>query len=386
MPGPLAPIFAETPDEVRVREKNALATLLRERSNRVVLFGAGTLGRRARKLLQECGADVLAFSDNDTSRWGSTIDGCAVISPEEAASRYGKSAVFLVTIWNDHHWFGETHTQLTRLGCTSVSTYAPLFWRYGDSFMTLLLLNEPPHQVYLAAESVLRAETLWFDEESLSNYRANIRWRALGEAHELPGRPTENTYFPRDLFSLNQADSVLDCGAFDGDTIRELLSRVPNIPAMHAVEADAISCDRLCKFVDTLDPAVRNRIHLLPCAIGKERGFLAFESTGTLTSRASDSGTRVPVERIDDLFAETSLSLIKMDIEGAEYDALLGARGVLERDQPILAICVYHTQSDIWRIPLLVHEILPGHRLFLRSYEGDGFQTVMYAVPPARNA
>jgi hypothetical protein len=57
---------------------------------------------------------------------------------------------------------------------------------------------------------------------------------------------------------------------------------------------------------------------------------------------------------------------------------------VIERDRPILAICVYHTQSDIWRIPLLAREMLPEHRFYLRAYEGDGFQTVFYAVPPER--
>jgi hypothetical protein len=57
---------------------------------------------------------------------------------------------------------------------------------------------------------------------------------------------------------------------------------------------------------------------------------------------------------------------------------------VIERDQPILAICVYHTQNDIWRIPLLLHEMLPQHKFYLRGYEGDGFQTVLFAVPPGR--
>ena len=73
-----------------------------------------------------------------------------------------------------------------------------------------------------------------------------------------------------------------------------------------------------------------------------------------------------------------------MDIEGAEFDALRGGSNVIRRDRPILAICVYHNQNDIWRIPLLIHEMIPEHKLYLRAYEGDGFQTVMYAVPPER--
>jgi FkbM family methyltransferase len=232
---------------------------------------------------------------------------------------------------------------------------------------------------------VLQAERIWSDEDSLHAYRANIRWRALGEASDLPGRPEEHTYFPAELFHLDPTDSVLDCGAFDGDTIRELLACTdPTVQSIHAVEADAISFGRLREFVDALERNIRSRISLYNFAVGSERGFVHFECNGTLDSRSSESGSLIELVAIDDIFANVPLTLIKMDIEGAEYDALRGGAKVIRRNQPILAICVYHTQSDIWRIPLLVHEMLPNHRLYLRAYEGDGFQTVMYALPSER--
>ena len=194
-----------------------------------------------------------------------------------------------------------------------------------------------------------------------------------------------NTYFPTDLFTLCGVDSLLDCGAFDGDTIQQLLAcGDPFTGEIHAIEADGVSFLRLQEFVARLPSHTRNRLHLYKCAVGSERGFTFFEGNGTLTSKASQTGELVEMISIDELFAEIPLAFIKMDIEGAECDALQGAAKVIQRDRPILAICVYHTQSDIWRIPLLVHEMLPEHKLYLRGYEGDGFQTVMYAVPPGR--
>lgn len=382
----LASLFArESVDQVRLREQTALEELLEQRERRVVLFGAGTLGRSALPLLGEVGAKTLAFTDNNPAIWGTRIENIPVLSPEQASTLYGSSAVFLVTIWNDHHWFSETYEKLRGLGCKLISTYAPIFWRFPDKFMQLLLLNEPPHRVYREADAVLEAEHIWADETSLEAYRANIRWRAVGDALELPSRPAENTYFPDDLFALDESERILDCGAFDGDTIREALARTKyRIEAIHAVEADTISFTRLKEFVAHLDIDLQGRIHLYPFAVGSERGFVRFECNGALTSKASDKGVRVEVAPIDELFADTPLTFIKMDIEGAEHDALRGARKVIQRDHPILAICVYHTQSDIWRIPLLVHEMLPEHGLYLRAYEGDGFQTVMYAMPPVR--
>jgi FkbM family methyltransferase len=180
-------------------------------------------------------------------------------------------------------------------------------------------------------------------------------------------------------------ESFLDCGAFDGDTIRQSLAAGgASIGHIDGVEADSISFARLQRFVHELPDDLRSRIVLHPCAVGAKRGQIHFENSGTVDSKISALGSVVEVYPIDELFASQPVSFIKMDIEGAEFDALRGARKVIERDRPLLAICVYHTQDDIWRIPLLIHEMVPGHHLFLRAYEGDGFQTVVYAIPPWR--
>jgi methyltransferase FkbM-like protein len=73
-----------------------------------------------------------------------------------------------------------------------------------------------------------------------------------------------------------------------------------------------------------------------------------------------------------------------MDIEGAELDALRGARPVIVRDRPVLTICVYHVPGDLWRLPLLMKEMIPEYQMFLRTHEGDGWQTVAYGIPPGR--
>jgi FkbM family methyltransferase len=382
---PLKQLFInESVEDVLKREQHALEDLLNQRHRQVVLFGAGTLGRRALPLLSSLNSAVLAFTDNNPASWGTQIEGITVISPKEAASLFGQSALFIVTIWNDRHWFSETHAQLRSLGCTLISTYAPLYWRFPDSFLQLLFLNEPPHRVYEDSDAVLRAEQIWADSLSQQIFQANILWRALGEALEMPGRPEMSTYFPRDIFSLNESDLLLDCGAFDGDTIRQALETAQCPMDVYAIEADAISYARLHAFADQIRREIRNRIHLYPCAVGRKRGLVYFDPTESLISKASNQGTAVEVFPIDELFADTRLTFIKMDIEGAEYEALQGAAKVIQRDRPILAICVYHTQRDIWRIPLLVRDMAPDYKFFLRAYEGDGFQTVMYAVPPDR--
>jgi len=141
----------------------------------------------------------------------------------------------------------------------------------------------------------------------------------------------------------------------------------------------------MIEYLATLRPDIGHKIHPLHCAVGADRGIVRFDLDGVTGAKLDTQHAKLEVEcyPMDELQIDRA-TIIKMDIEGAEYDALLGARRMILRDKPILAICVYHTQDDIWRIPLLIHGFLPEHKLFLRAYEGDGFQTVLYAVPPDR--
>jgi FkbM family methyltransferase len=384
----LADVLTESVDAVKQREETALDNLLSEHNGRCVIYGAGTLGRKAVSLLGEIGATPLAVVDGNPQRWGSDISGIAVMSPAEAAREFGADAVFFVTVWNDFHWFSDTQRKLTALGCTSVSSYAPIFWRFGERFMDLRLLNEPPHRLYEDIARVFEAERIWVDEESLAAYRANIVWRAIGDPSHLPFPAPQNTYFPADIFNLTPEESVVDCGAFDGDTLRMLLSVTSEFAAFYAVEADSVSVQKMRSYIATLPAELSNKIHELDCAVGGERCTLQFVMTGELTSKAGGASIAEALDvaciPLDELFAEKPVTLIKMDIEGAEFDALRGGSNVIRRDAPILAICVYHTQNDVWRIPLLIRELNPDYKLFLRAYDGDGFQSVVYAVPPHR--
>jgi hypothetical protein len=71
-----------------------------------------------------------------------------------------------------------------------------------------------------------------------------------------------------------------------------------------------------------------------------------------------------------------------MDIEGSEIDALNGSIGIIKRDKPRLAICVYHKLTDLWKIPLLINNILPEYHLYLRHHNGISYacETVLYAI------
>jgi FkbM family methyltransferase len=380
----LVELLQEPLDSVIHRERYALEDILSARNNRVVLFGSGNLGRQAVGALQGIGITPLAFSDNNQQRWGTTIEGVNVLSPADAAAMYGKDSIFLVTIFNEFHWFRETAEQLHSYGCDAVAPYMLLHWRFPELFLPCLL-NDLPSKLYMERDSVLAAADLWADASSRAIYDANIRLRALGNVDEIFVRPAENTYFPLDILKLSDDDCFLDCGATRGEMMQDLVRKRGNrFKYFYALEADNISFPLLESYRDSLPDSLKQKLKLYKCAIGATRGIVHFAHSGLTGSKISSEGIPVDCFPIDELFDEKTLTFIKMDIEGAEYDALRGGAVVIQRDRPILAICVYHTQNDIWRIPLLVREMLPDHELYLRAYEADGYQTVLYVVPPER--
>ena len=94
---------------------------------------------------------------------------------------------------------------------------------------------------------------------------------------------------------------------------------------------------------------------------------------------AGSSGKRVEVVRLDDA-VDDGVTYIKMDIEGAELNALAGCQETIRTNRPKLAICVYHRPSDYFEIPRLIHLMRPDYRLYLRQHSPFNIDTVLYAV------
>jgi len=119
-----------------------------------------------------------------------------------------------------------------------------------------------------------------------------------------------------------------------------------------------------------------------PCGVGAEATQVRFDAGRGTGSATSATGSQVvQCVALDQALPAFRPNLIKMDIEGAEYDALLGAREMIHRHRPGLAICLYHRPAHLWQIPLLLHDWNLGYRFFLRSHRFNGFDLVLYAMP-----
>jgi len=111
--------------------------------------------------------------------------------------------------------------------------------------------------------------------------------------------------------------------------------------------------------------------------LAEESGTTPFIAKGR--DAASDtSAVEVQTYALDDLTQDLKIGFVKMDIEGMEYNALQGAQATIQRDKPLLTICVYHRRGDVLAIMNYLHSIVPEYRFWLRHYGPLKNETVLY--------
>ena len=145
---------------------------------------------------------------------------------------------------------------------------------------------------------------------------------------------------------------------------------------------------KLAASAAALPPRSREKVSCRQLALASAAGSLYLDATGTAASATSDTATTgtmaVPAEPLDAILAGAAPTLLKLDIEGAEPDALQGARRTIEAHAPVIAVCVYHRQDHLWRIPLMLKEMRDDYAFFLRPHNEEGWDLVCYAVPRVR--
>ncbi len=378
-------LLSEPVDAAMERAKTAFDQAASRYGNRFVLFGAGNMGRRVLACLRQDNIAPLAFADNQESNWDKTIDGLTVLCPSDAARRFGREATFIVTIYNNTHNYLETRKQLLQLGCGNVVSVVPVRWKYHEAFLPYFH-DDLPHKVLLESRAIREVFALWSDDESRREYVAQIAWRLHAQSSELSVPLWDQQYFPLGLFALTPDEVFVDVGAYDGDTLRKFLAlRGDSFRQVLALEPDAENYRRLAAFWSTLPRILQRKIELQPLAVGRQLCKLRFASgEGTSSAVSAHGSTAVKCVRLDDLLAESRPTYIKMDIEGAELDAIAGCRRVLREDRPLIAACVYHVLDHLWMIPKAIHQLLPECQLFLRPHAAECWETVCYGVPVER--
>ncbi|GAA0542144.1 FkbM family methyltransferase [Rhizomicrobium palustre] len=376
----LEQLFAEGRDAAVRRAQTEFDRLSGPLGSRIVLCGAGGLGRRTLAGLRKAGIEPIAFCDGNAKLWGNTVEGVPVYSAEEGAKTFGDNAVFVFTMWKSTpaDKLSDRIERYRALGCRVVLPLGSLYWKFSETLLPYFPADLPQY-VHDEASQVLAADKLWADDRSRAEYLAQVRWRLFMD-FDMGDREAQPIYFPKDIYKLRSDEVFVDCGAYDGDSVQAFLSETGGkFGAIYAFEPDPTNFARLNDSVKPI--ADSGRVFTYQACVGREKGIVKFSSFGNDNSVTGVGDTTLPCIALDDVLGGEAVSLVKMDIEGYEPEAIAGLEKTIKRCRPKLAISAYHIQNHLWRIPLQINAIASDYRFYLRAHERDFFDMICYAVP-----
>ncbi len=332
--------------------------------------GTGAVGVQALAAARRIDLPVQGFIDNNPDRQGTVQHGLPVKAPSDLDPRTD-----VVAPAAGRHAFAQ-QTQLQDMGFGNVASLSELFF--------LTEAPETPEKDYLDDLWPNRGRYLGLflalgDAESRRVMEAVVSHRLSLSIAPLAGAMDAETpqWFDRAFMPVRADQVFVDGGAFDGDTVAGFLqAHGAPYAAIHAFEPDP---EIAARARTNLAGADNVAVHAMGLGSGPQT--LRFASTGVTDGRlVEEGGTEIRIDSVDRV-VEGPVTFLKLDVEGAEAEAIEGAKAHIRNDHPLVAMAVYHKAPDIWALPAQLQALGRPYDLFMRHYTQVAFETVIYAVP-----
>lgn len=228
--------------------------------------------------------------------------------------------------------------------------------------------------------NILKCFDLLVDVDSKDVFCRVLFTHLLRRLIAIPSRPLVEQYFPQDIKFRKGYSRFINCGSYDGDTIRSLNTYCGTIDALICFEPDNDNFQALSQYLKSYSERIAKNIISIPCGVYDKEAKIRFESN-EMDSSISDTGNSfIQCVALDDIFPNFDPTFISMDVEGVELEALKGAEQLIKKNKPDLAIAIYHTPKHSWEIPLWIHGLDSGYKMYMRNYTGYVYETVLYAT------
>ena len=227
------------------------------------------------------------------------------------------------------------------------------------------------HNKYLQTYNLLK------DKKSKEIFTKIIDFKISYDYAFMEGFTNNHTeqYFDKELIPNIKNICFVDAGGYVGDTTSEVITNFPDFKKIYLIEPISENI-RIAK----RELGHFRNIEFLICGVSNKKETLYFNEEKSFSTLYGKGTQSVQVDTIDNLINE-KVDYIKLDIEGAEQDAIDGAKETIKQYKPILAICIYHKAEDWYKIPQKVLAIESAYDIYLRHYMEGIFESVMYFLP-----
>lgn len=268
----------------------------------------------------------------------------------------------------------EVNIKLDKLGYTHFNYLA--FIRYSK-----LDLIHPPFIMdfkddFLENENKYQEMyNLLADEKSKEVFNKVINFKMSFDLEFMKGFTNnfDEQYFDKELIHNIKNITFVDGGAYVGDTLPNIIQNFPDYKKIYCIEPNDLHIK-----IAKRDFENQRDIEFINCGLGKEK--VEISKAQESQDICAHDYQAININTIDNLIKE-KVDFIKLDIEGAEQDTIIGAKQTILRYHPILAICIYHKAQDWYKVPELVLSIRNDYKVYIRHYMEGIYETVMYFIP-----
>jgi FkbM family methyltransferase len=344
-------------------------------SNRkVILYGAGIDGIKVLKELEDYQVEVIAFFDMRADLLKNIKD-IPVFKPDYNIVTNTEKAdtPVILTVKPFKPVNDEIIKTLIENGYKNIIKATDMFDFYSFTEKDISEFDR-------IKSSIIECAQLLEDEESYKIYKGFITSHATKQ-YDTFSAPTQNTkYFDSDFCENKGFQRYIDCGAFDGDSLRDLNRLKGKVEKVALFESDMGTFQELLKMISADSQMYAEEMSLYPCGVWSDTVKLRANNGMELNSHISDDGDDIiQCVAIDQVLKGFEPTFLKIDVEGAEYQALTGARKTITENKPDMVISLYHDLRDIWELPLFVNSWDLGYKFYIRAYGKGGNATMLYA-------
>ncbi|WP_066055911.1 FkbM family methyltransferase [Robertmurraya korlensis] len=357
------------------------ANRVRDKAN-IIIWGSSVTGQYVYDFLKEFNIEekVKFFADNNKTKWGGEQDGISILSPKEVKEFVKNDQNTYVIIASQR--LEEIKQQMLSLGVKEENIDIigfRLAWDYlryrGKTPLQLIYDYLYEFEEVFSSLADERSRDVYL---GLLNYKISLDNKYIQEIYS----PSEQQYFDKEIIEIKDNEVFCDCGSFNGDTLEKFISLTKGkYSKFLAIEADKELSNIIRHKVNELN---YERVQVYNYACWDRKASLKFESNQSSGHVSLQGDSEVDADTLDSILKDENPTFIKMDIEGAEEKALLGASNLIRGSKPLLAICVYHNLYDYYKLPLIMKSLNKDYILLMRHYSEFSVETVCYAIPRDR--
>lgn len=214
-------------------------------------------------------------------------------------------------------------------------------------------------------ENIKQAYNLLADDFSKKVFKNVLKFYKTGEISYIDKISTTKDEAFENILKLGKNETYVDLGAYNGDTIDEFLHYTNGFyKHITALEPNSKNFSKLKLHCEKMD-----NINLWELGAYSHNTTLYFNNkAGRNSAIVSTSKTQTKVFAVDNILCGRCATYIKADVEGADYETILGIKNTLKMFKPKLNFSAYHRFEDIFRLPILISQINPDYKIFLRHH------------------